>query len=90
MFATKFQECGGVCCYAEDSTYTVVGDVPVDLSDKLTSKYAALADFLTENGLKVNDDKTPVSDVNKAEEKIQRHQQSHHQHSHCSNYSIVT
>ena len=58
MFATQCQECGGVCCYADDSTYTAVGNDPVELSDKLSQKYAVLADFLTSNKLKVNDDKT--------------------------------
>ena len=58
MFATQCQECGGVCCYADDSTYTVVGNDPVELSDKLSQKYAVLADFLTSNKLKVNVDKT--------------------------------
>ena len=58
MFATQCQECGGVCYYADDSTYTAVGNDPVELSDKLSQKYAVLAEFLTSNKLKVNDDKT--------------------------------
>ena len=47
MFAIQCQECGLVCCYADDSTYTAVGNDPVELSNKLTHKYAVLADFLT-------------------------------------------
>ena len=58
LFNTQCQECGGVCCYADDSTYTAQGSDPVELSAKLTQKYNALADFLTANKLKVNDDKT--------------------------------
>ena len=34
-------------CYADDSTYTAVGNDPVELSNKLTQKYAVLADILT-------------------------------------------
>ena len=52
------KECGGVCCYADDSTYTVRGHSPRELSEKLTEKYNVLADYLTDNKLKVNDDKT--------------------------------
>ena len=58
MFTIQCQECGGVCCYADDSTYTATGNDPKELSDKLSHKYAVLADFLTSNKLKVNDDKT--------------------------------
>ena len=58
IFSTQCQECGGVCCYADDSTYSVQGSDPEELSAKLTQKYAVLADFLTANKLKVNDEKT--------------------------------
>ena len=36
----------------------MAGDDQVELSDKLNQKYSVLADFLTANKLKVNDDKT--------------------------------
>ena len=58
LFASQCQECGGVCCYADDSTCTVAADNVAELSDKLTSRYNALSKFLTENKLKVNDEKT--------------------------------
>ena len=58
LFHTQCQHCGGVCCYADDSTYTVQGRDPVKLSTKLTDKYNVLAEFLTANKLKVNDEKT--------------------------------
>ena len=47
-----------MCCYADDSTYTVAGKTAEELTEKLSLKYAVLADFLTDNKLKVNDDKT--------------------------------
>ena len=58
IFTIQCQECGGVCCYADDSTYTVRGRDPADLSEKLSRKYKVVADYLTDNKLKVNDDKT--------------------------------
>ena len=32
MFSTQCQECGGLCCYADDSTYTVIAKNPEQLS----------------------------------------------------------
>ena len=58
MFSIQCQECGGMCCYADDSTYTVAGKNANELTEKLTHKYSIVADFLTDNKLKVNDDKT--------------------------------
>ena len=58
IFTIQCQECGGVCCYADDSTYTVRGRDTGKLSEKLSKKYKVMADFLTDNKLKVNDDKT--------------------------------
>ena len=58
IFTIQCNECGGLCCYADDSTYTVRGKDPAVLSEKLSSKYKVMADFLTDNKLKVNDDKT--------------------------------
>ena len=58
LFTMQCQLCGGVCCYADDSTYTVKGKDPEELSEKLSRKYKVMFDYLTDNKLKVNDDKT--------------------------------
>ena len=58
IFSIQCQECGGLCCYADDSTYTVTGKDPEQLTATLSRKYGVMADFLTDNKLKVNDDKT--------------------------------
>jgi hypothetical protein len=58
LLYSLFQECGGVCCYADDSIYTAVGSDSVELSEKHSHKCSVLADFLTPNKLKVNDEKT--------------------------------
>ena len=58
LFTIQCQECGGLCCYADDSTYTVTAKDPAELSAKLTHKYSIMAEFLTDNKLKVNDEKT--------------------------------
>ena len=53
-------QCEVVFCYAGYSSYTIKGHSPGELSGKLTEKYKVLADYLTGNKLKVNDDKTPL------------------------------
>ena len=58
LFTIQCQECGGLCCYADDSTYTVTGKDPLELCTKLSHKYNIMAEFLTDNKLKVNDEKT--------------------------------
>ena len=58
IFTIQCQECGGLCCYADDSTYTVRGQDPEALSEKLSKKYKIMADFLTDNKLKVHDYKS--------------------------------
>ena len=58
MFNVHCQRCGSLCCYADDSTFSAQGSDPTELSEKLSDKYGKIADFLTANRLKVNDDKT--------------------------------
>ena len=55
---TNCPECGGLCCFADDSTYSVASRDQVDLQQKLNDKYAALSNFMNNNRLKLNDDKT--------------------------------
>ena len=57
-YRMQCRQCGGVTVYADDSTYTISDKDPNKLSDKLSSKFEVMADFLTANKLKVNSDKT--------------------------------
>ena len=50
--------CGSICCYADDTTYSCSSKDPQVLSDKLSSRYRTVADFMLNNRLKLNDDKT--------------------------------
>ena len=52
------EKCGTVACYADDTTYSCADSDPVRLTEKLSSKYMAMSDFLISNQLKLNDDKT--------------------------------
>ena len=71
IFSIQCSECGGLCCYADDSTYTTSGKDPVQLSQKLSQKYSVMADYLAANRLKVNNENdNDASDEYKAEEKV--------------------
>ena len=58
LFNMYCYKCGGLCCYVDDSTYTYSSSDPVELSEKLSEQYAKLADYMGDNKLVINDDKT--------------------------------
>ena len=55
---THCAECGGLCCFADDSTYSVTGKNMEMVEKKLNEKYTAIANYMNSNRLKLNDDKT--------------------------------
>ena len=55
---THCAECGGLCCFADDSTYSVSSQDQDHLKQKLNEKYTVMANYLGNNRLKLNDDKT--------------------------------
>ena len=51
---THCDECGGLCCFADDSTYSVASDNQDILEEKLNQKYKILAEYMANNKLKLN------------------------------------
>ena len=51
-------DCGGICCFADDSTYSVSSNNQDYLSIKLTEKYNLISNYMTSNELKLNNNKT--------------------------------
>ena len=51
-------QCGGLCCFADDSTYAVSSADQDILQQKLNAKYEVLANYMANNRLKLNDEKT--------------------------------
>ena len=49
---------GSIVCYADDTTFTCTEANPVTLSNMLTAKYKVIAQFMANNRLKLNDEKT--------------------------------
>ena len=60
LFRTMCPECGGIVCFADDSTYSVSAKNPVELSEKLSNKFLVMANYLRENRLCINTDKTHI------------------------------
>ena len=58
FFNTHCKQCGGICCYADDSTYTISGKDPLELTRVMTEKYTNIATYMSQNKLVLNSDKT--------------------------------
>ena len=56
--STHCAECGGLCCFADDSTYSISSRNQEHLKQKLNDKYSTMANYLGNSRLKLNDDKT--------------------------------
>ena len=57
-FTMACTECGSICCYADDTTYSTSSKDPQELTEKMSSKYLVVAEFMLNNRLKLNDEKT--------------------------------
>ena len=57
---TLCNDCGSLCCYADDSTFTISGSDPQLISEKLSAKYKEISHFMRNNRLILNSDKTWV------------------------------
>ena len=50
--------CGSVCCYADDTTYSKSHKDPVVLKQQIDQKYQKLSEYMNQNKLILNKDKT--------------------------------
>ena len=57
-FSSDCLDCGSLSCYADDSTYTTSGIDPDEIAADISSKYNNLAEFMANNLLVLNSDKT--------------------------------
>ena len=57
---TQCNQCGALCCYADDSTFTVSGFDPQQISHQISEKYKDLSGYMRDNRLVLNSDKTHV------------------------------
>ena len=50
--------CGNLCCYADDSTVSVSSSDPEEITTKLAERYEVISEYMSNNRLKLNGDKT--------------------------------
>ena len=58
FFNMHCADCGSLCCYADDSTFSYSSSNLDSLSSTLKEKYDKIADFMNSNKLKLNGEKT--------------------------------
>ena len=58
FFNMKCSVCGNLCCYADDSTLSFSSPNPQEITAKITENYGVIADYMTNNKLKLNGDET--------------------------------
>ena len=58
QYHQQCQHCGGICCYADDSTYTKSGKDPIVLKNKIDEAYKVMEEYMANNKLVINSDKT--------------------------------
>ena len=51
-------DCGGICCFADDSSYTFSSKEAEKITDKISEKFRSISEYMASNGLKLNGDKT--------------------------------
>ena len=61
---------GSICCYADDTTFTTTDSDHAALSTKLSAKYNIIAEFMVNNRLKLNDDKTHLLVISTGQARI--------------------
>ena len=57
-FTLNCDSCGNICCFANDTTYSTSGSNQENLSNQISNSFRTISDFLSSNGLKLNEDKT--------------------------------
>ena len=57
-FNTSCGKCGRICCYADNSTFTISGKDPQELTRVIAEKYKTISTYMNQNQLVLNSEKT--------------------------------
>ena len=52
------KDCGSICCFADDTTFSCSNSSPDSVSQQLSTQFLNISNFLVSNRLKLNEDKT--------------------------------
>ena len=58
LFNVHCSSCGGICCFADDSTYSISSKDPEILKQDIDNKYKLISRYMASNKLVLNTDKT--------------------------------
>ena len=58
LYNTHCRDCGTICCFADDSTYSKSSSDPQELKADIETKYRDIANYMSSNKLVLNSDKT--------------------------------
>ena len=58
LYNTHCKSCGGICCFADDSTYSKSDKDPEVVQTAIEDKYKQISSYMAKNRLVLNDDKT--------------------------------
>ena len=58
FYNTHCKSCGGICCFADDSTYTKSDKNPEVVQDAIEDKYKQVATYTSQNKLVLNNSRT--------------------------------
>ena len=68
------QSCGSLVCYVDDCTYSTGDTDPQALSEKLSSQYKIISDYMAANNLVINADKTHLVVMGTKKTAARRHE----------------
>ena len=60
FYNTHCQKCGGLCCYADDCTYTISGSNIEEIKTQIQEQYEKLSNYMSRNKFVLNIDKTHI------------------------------
>ena len=59
-YTVKCTNCGNMCCYVDDGTYQFSSSCSEEITNQLSTKYQKLAEYIGNNRLVINHDKTQL------------------------------
>ena len=62
------KSCGGICCFADDSTFSISNKDPTVLENDMNQKYKDISNYMSMNRLALNTDKTHVLIITSAQQ----------------------
>ena len=68
FFNVHCDPCGSICCFADDSTFSISDKDPVKLQHDINSKYKDIANYMAMNKLFLNSEKTHLLVITSAQQ----------------------